>query len=84
VLKYAGLDDRQSGRVEWELSQQQLQLTFSDPGIAFDPLEEKEPEAGSDDFSEGGMGIMLIRHMADSIHFERRQERNVLTISLPL
>jgi anti-sigma regulatory factor (Ser/Thr protein kinase) len=63
-----------------------LSVTFSDNGIPFDPtaaiLEEKDFEY----LDGGGMGLNLIRQSTASLHYERRGDRNILTLffSMPL
>jgi sigma-B regulation protein RsbU (phosphoserine phosphatase) len=84
VVKYAGCAEDAEGRVEWAIAGSRLTLTFIDPGKPFDPLADKEPEAGADEFSEGGMGVMLIRHMAESTHYHRQQGSHRFTVVLPL
>lgn len=57
-------------------------LVFEDSGKAFNPLEQE-----ASNFTPairrrtvGGLGIFLARSMADEISYERRQEKNILTI----
>ena len=58
----------------------QLRVTFSDDGISFDPTvycaEEKEFEF----LDNGGMGLNLIAQTASSMHYERKNGRNVFTL----
>ncbi len=61
-----------------------LSVSFSDNGIPFDPTaaipEEKEFEL----LDGGGMGLNLIRQCVSSIHYEHRENRNILTLNFPL
>ena len=56
-----------------------VRLTFSDAGKAFNPLDSKV--AGmSDDLSEGGMGLQLVRSLTDEQSYNRVGGRNVFTV----
>ena len=59
------------------------QLTFVDNGMLFNPLTAKEPDVESDliDRPEGGMGIMLVKTMADSISYRTEKGKNHLRIN---
>lgn len=57
---------------------------FSDNGTEFDPtavdVEKKEFEM----LDSGGMGLNLVRQTASTMDYERKDGRNVLTLSFPL
>lgn len=59
-------------------------LVFTDDGVAFDPLQRDAPdvEAGIDERKAGGLGIFLVRQLAREVKYERRDGRNVLTVTL--
>lgn len=73
-----------SGRVlvEAETSPHQVVFTISDSGIAFDPTQQKEPDItqGVEDRPIGGLGIFLVRQIMDDIHYERKDDKNILTL----
>ena len=60
-------------------------LTFilSDRGQPFDPTarEEVDITAGVDDRPVGGLGIHLVRSIMDSVRYERRDGKNILTLT---
>ena len=60
-----------------------LSFIISDSGKAFDPTskEEVDVSAGLDERPIGGLGIHLIRQIMDSVSYERRDGRNILTIT---
>jgi serine/threonine-protein kinase RsbW len=61
-----------------------LTLQFSDEGAPFDPLSAQTPDLEADilDRPIGGLGLYLIRRIAESMHYERRDGRNLLRVGL--
>lgn len=61
-----------------------IEMHFEDDGIAFDPLQAAEPTlpASIDEAVPGGLGLMLVRKFSRSIAYQRRDERNHLTITV--
>ena len=59
-------------------------LVFADDGVAFDPLQREAPdvEAGAEERKAGGLGIFLVRQLAREVKYERRNGKNVLTVTL--
>ena len=59
-------------------------LVFADDGVAFDPLKCDTPdvEAGIEERKAGGLGIFLVRNLAREVRYERRNGKNVLTVTL--
>ena len=61
-----------------------LRVTFSDNGIPFDPTAAARPEKSFDELDSGGMGLEMIRQSASGMHYERRRDRNELTLDFAL
>jgi anti-sigma regulatory factor (Ser/Thr protein kinase) len=82
-IKY-GYDDTAAHEIEITLSlnNSHLVLTVSDDGHAFNPLEAPEPDTSLplEDRPVGGLGIHLLRKLADQMTYERRDGRNRVTI----
>ena len=59
-----------------------LEFVISDSGVAFDPTEalEADTSLSANDRPIGGLGILLVRELMDSINYERIDGRNVLTL----
>jgi anti-sigma regulatory factor (Ser/Thr protein kinase) len=59
-----------------------LTLIIEDEGIAFNPLEKKDPEIPDDliDVRIGGLGIHIVRKLMDDIRYERMHGKNKLTL----
>lgn len=82
VVKYSGAAEAgQTAWVRWTVSAQELHLRFEDPGRPFDPLGEDETGLTDEERCEGGMGILLIQALADSIRYSREDGWNCLALS---
>lgn len=74
----------QEGSVElgWAVPRPgELQIQISDSGSPFNPLDSSPPDF-SRDLAErplGGMGIYLVQTMADSLEYEWKEGRNLLS-----
>lgn len=58
-------------------------LRSEDDGIAFDPTAAEDPDTDAtlEAREIGGLGILLVRSMTDSQAYERREGKNVLTLT---
>ena len=56
-------------------------ISFIDDGEPFDPLGERE-EKDFDDFDEGGMGISLVKQIADELTYRRGNDKNILKLRI--
>ncbi len=78
------------GTIELEagFSTSGMTVQISDTGLSFNPLAAPEPKIGAalEEREIGGLGIYLARKVVDRIHYERRDGKNILTLSkqLPL
>jgi serine/threonine-protein kinase RsbW len=83
IIKY-GYDDRDEHEIEIGLclSESELQLTVTDDGHEFNPLE----QPGSDrtkpleERQLGGWGISFLRQLSDQILYRREAGKNVLQL----
>jgi len=59
-----------------------LTVTISDDGVPFNPLLKDPPDTSlaAKDRALGGLGILLVRKMADDLLYQRRIDKNVLTL----
>ena len=82
-VKY-GYDDSAEHYIEIELliAGERLSIAITDDGHFFNPLEHPEPDMSLpvEERPIGGLGIHLLRKMADHIEYERTSERNRLRI----
>ena len=61
---------------------QRMKIVLSDNGTPFDPTEALRADTTLDveDRPVGGLGILLVRELMDTINYERTEGRNVLTL----
>lgn len=82
-VKY-GYDDSAEHHIEiaMKVDGHQLLISITDDGHFFNPLEHPEPDTTLpvEQREIGGLGIHLLRKMADHIEYERSLERNHLKI----
>ena len=87
VMLYA-YPDQTDGKVfvEYVRSQnddgEEMVFTISDNGIAFDPTQRPEVDItlSAEDRAIGGLGIHLVRQLMDTIYYERKENKNILTL----
>lgn len=62
---------------------QNLKFIITDTGISFDPTEVSTADTtlSAEERPVGGLGILLVRELMDSINYERIDGKNVLTLS---
>lgn len=62
-----------------------IHLVLQDEGTAYDPtVREVKPLSGAesvDELQPGGMGVLLVNRLADSVRYERLDGRNILHIT---
>ena len=60
-----------------------LKFVITDNGVAFDPTKEVKADTtlSAEDRPIGGLGILLVRELMNSINYERTNGRNVLTLT---
>ncbi|SEA90497.1 Anti-sigma regulatory factor (Ser/Thr protein kinase) [Prevotella sp. tc2-28] len=84
VMEYAYPEGEQ-GNVDIEVIADDKWLTFiiSDNGIPFDPTTQKDADTtlSAEDRPIGGLGIFLVRQLMDSINYQRKDGKNILTLS---
>lgn len=83
TIKY-GHDDQQIHEIgiEARFLDNTLALEISDDGRPFNPLDIPDPDTSlpADERPIGGLGLHFVRRMTDSLHYERRDGRNIVTI----
>lgn len=68
--------------VQASFDDQCLRFVIKDSGVAFDPTEKEKADTSlsAEDRPIGGLGILLVRELMDSINYERLDGMNVLTL----
>jgi serine/threonine-protein kinase RsbW len=85
LMKYGYPDRAEPGQAEIALALNggRLEIEFIDDGCAFDPLKGLPPNL-DEPLAErpiGGLGLHLLRSLADGIQYERRDDNNVIRLS---
>ena len=59
-----------------------LRVRISDSGVPFDPTakEKADTSLSAEDRQIGGLGILLVRELMDTINYERMDGKNILTL----
>jgi anti-sigma regulatory factor (Ser/Thr protein kinase) len=84
ILKYAYRDEETSrADVTLVVEEQVVCLEFRDNGRAFDPLDQPPPDldAPIEERGAGGLGIHLIKSLADEASYTRERDTNVLKLT---
>ena len=70
-------------RVEFDEAERELTLVLIDSGIPYDPLAKKDPDVtlSAEKRKIGGLGIYLVKKTMDSMAYERRDGRNIVTMT---
>ena len=86
VCAYAYADQTQPGPVYCRMAVQPdgLLVEIADEGPSFDPLARPDPatDLAIDQREPGGLGIFLVKQLADDVAYRREGERNVLAIRM--
>ncbi|MHC5210147.1 MAG: ATP-binding protein [Planctomycetota bacterium] len=87
VIRHADTDETDlTIDVSLQLADDGIRILVEDDGPAFDPLAVPSPdtEAPIDERSIGGLGIHLVRNVATDLAYARREQRNCLSLRIPL
>ena len=59
-------------------------LVFMDDGIPYNPMEAEEPDvtAGADERKIGGLGLFMVKKMAEDVQYEYTGAKNQMTVIL--
>lgn len=83
VMNYAYPKDTK-GTVDIETTLNDGCITFviSDSGMAFDPTAKEDPDTTlkAEERPIGGLGIFLVKQLTDAVGYERRNDKNILTV----
>jgi anti-sigma regulatory factor (Ser/Thr protein kinase) len=83
IISYAYKDDEEHFiDVRVEVVPDRLAVTVSDDGKPFNPFSGNAPDTGLgiEEREVGGLGIHLVRNMVDEVVYNRRTDRNVVTL----
>ena len=87
IASYAYADNPQGGNVDvsvtFDPDAKQLQITISDKGIAFNPLDSETPDVTLplSERKVGGLGLFMVKKMMDKVEYNYRDDRNILILT---
>ena len=69
--------------VAFDEAERELTMVLIDSGIPYDPLAKKDPDVklSAEKRKIGGLGIYLVKKTMDSMAYERRDGRNIVTMT---
>jgi serine/threonine-protein kinase RsbW len=69
--------------VRSEVGREAVEISVLDDGRPFDPLEREDPDlfAAPEDRPIGGLGIVMVKALCDSVCYRREAGRNLVTVT---
>lgn len=84
IASYAYSPEKGNAVIRTEILEDPLRviLTFMDKGVPYDPLAKEDPDVtlSAEERAIGGLGIFMVKNTMDSIKYEYKEGRNILTI----
>lgn len=79
---YAPSEGEATVSVDFDEKSNAIVLSFSDSGVAYNPLAKDDPDVtlSAEERQIGGMGIFMVKKLMDNISYEYMDGRNVLTV----
>ncbi len=86
VMLYAYPNSHGSVIIDAEKSKKQIKFVISDTGIPFDPTKKEDVDISlpAEEREIGGLGIHLVRQIMDTVAYERKNDKNILTLTKQL
>jgi sigma-B regulation protein RsbU (phosphoserine phosphatase) len=83
IVSYAHKDENMHEiEIRVELTDNALTINIIDDGVPFDPFATKTPDTtlSIEDREIGGLGIHIVRNMMDSFNYQRKKEKNIVSL----
>lgn len=79
IARYSGATD---ATVTVKVEKGQITLSFADNGYPYDPTKRPDPDTGlsAEEREIGGLGFFIVKKTMDSVEYEYKDGRNVLTL----
>lgn len=87
IIFYAFTDNtKHLIKIKIMIENKSLTLEITDDGIPFDPLSHQKPNITltAEERTVGGLGIFLMTQIMDKIHYTRKNNQNILTLTKSL
>lgn len=82
IAAYAYPDSEGTVEIKCWMEADSLVLEFTDSGIAYNPLDKPDPDINlpAEIRPIGGLGIFFVKSCMDFVGYERKAEKNILTL----
>jgi len=84
VIRHGGLESDDRIEVSFGLDRSIVSIEVADAGIPFDPMAAPPPnlEAPIEERRSGGLGIHIVKSLAETVAYRREGERNYLSATV--
>ena len=81
IVYYSGA---KNAEIVFRNQENSVTLEFRDDGMPYNPLEAEEPDvtASADERKIGGLGLFMVKKMAEDVCYEYTDQKNRLTVIL--
>ena len=87
IISY-GFSDDEDHQIDIDISvtSEQLVITVADDGVPFNPFDRVGPDTSLslEERDIGGLGVLLVTELMDQCSYQRRRDRNVVTLAMNL
>ena len=82
IVRYAYGEAGGEAEIAVEVRDQTALMRFTDGGVPYNPLDMEDPDVtlSSEDRQVGGLGIYMVKQSMDSVDYEYRDGKNILTV----
>ena len=72
--------------ISYSIENGKLRILFTDNGVEYNPLEAAEPDItlSAEEREIGGLGIFMVKKMTESMEYEFKDDKNILTLVISL
>ena len=69
-------------KIKCEPEDDMIRLTLKDNGIEYDPFSNEDPDVSlpAEERAIGGLGIFMVKNMAEKVEYERTDGKNIVNI----
>ena len=81
IVYYSGA---KNAEILFRVDADRITLVFQDDGMPYNPMEAEEPDitAGTEERSIGGLGLFMVKKMAEQVSYEYADQKNQLTVTM--
>jgi anti-sigma regulatory factor (Ser/Thr protein kinase) len=86
IISY-GYNDNKEHHIDITMTtaDDEFKAVIEDDGTPFNPLEQEQRQIKTgntiEEVKAGGLGLLLVRNLADKIEYQRANDKNILTVS---